>query len=128
MASAEGLFALASSSSTFTGSFSLSIIFSYSRDEGTQSGFLLLLQIGICINDIIEQLRVFSFFGQMNVYDSIILTIPGANAQHPIRNTIETLFNKSGIFPTFYTIKIMKSKFIPYHELYDYDKESWKVY
>ncbi len=80
------------------------------------------------INDIIEQLRVFSFFGQMNVYDSIILTIPGANAQHPIRNTIETLFNKSGIFPTFYTIKIMKSKFIPYHELYDYDKESWKVY
>jgi len=80
------------------------------------------------IDNIIEKLRVFSFLGQMNIYDSIILTIPGANAQHPIRNTIETLFNKSDIFPTFYTIKMMKSRFIPYHELYDFDKEFWKIY
>ncbi len=77
--------------------------------------------------EVIEKLRVFSFLGQMNVYTSIVLTIPGANHQHPIRNVIEKVFNDSNIFPSFYTIKIIKSKFIPYHELYDYDTDSWKV-
>ena len=79
------------------------------------------------IEEKVQQLRIFSVMLDINLYDSKILTIPTLNHQHPVKDLIEQFFNKVDIYPEFYTANLHSSKFVPYHDLYDYEKEFWKV-
>ncbi|MHA1462607.1 MAG: hypothetical protein ACTSQ0_06025, partial [Candidatus Heimdallarchaeota archaeon] len=71
--------------------------------------------------------RVFSFMGQINLYDRYVFQIPGISHTHPIREIIEEELNKFGLAPNFYTIRLQKSRFVPLQELYDYEDQKWKL-
>ncbi|MHA1211244.1 MAG: hypothetical protein ACTSSH_02170 [Candidatus Heimdallarchaeota archaeon] len=79
------------------------------------------------IEETVEKLRVFSFLGQITLHDRIVFTIPGVSHQHFIKNIIENELRKSEIKSSFYTLGLAKSKFIPFHDLYDYDEQKWLI-
>jgi len=79
------------------------------------------------INEIIKKLQVFSFLGQINLYDRYVFQIPGVSHTHPIRKVIQEILEQEGIPVSFYTIKLLKSKYVPLQDLYDYHQEKWKI-
>jgi len=76
---------------------------------------------------IIEKLQVFSFLGQIKLYDRIILLMPGVSHQHYIKEIIQNEMKKAEINAMYYTIKLANSKLIPLHELFDFDEQKWKI-
>ncbi len=79
------------------------------------------------LQTIIDKLRVFGFMGQINLYDRFAFQIPGISHQHPIRKIIEEVLTELDFSPSFYTVKLLKSNFVPLHDLYDYDNRKWKI-
>ncbi len=79
------------------------------------------------IKETIEKLRIFSFLGQITLYDRIILTMPGVSYHHYIKDIMATTLDQVGIKSTFYTIGLQQSKFIPFHDLFDFDEQKWKA-
>jgi len=80
------------------------------------------------LTELLDKLRVFSFMGQMTLYDRIVLTLPGTSHDHPIKNVIKQVIDSSNIDSNFYTIKIYKSIFNPLHELFDFEDRKWKIF
>ncbi len=76
---------------------------------------------------IVDKLRIFAFLGQINLYDRFLFHIPGVSHQHPVRKIIEEVLTDADFSPSFYTIKLHKSNYVPLHELYDYDDQKWKI-
>ncbi len=79
------------------------------------------------LQTIIDKLRIFAFMGQINLYDRVAFQIPGISHQHPLQKIIEEVLTEAHFSPSFYTIKLHKSKYVPLHELYDYDNQKWKI-
>ncbi|NHJ06086.1 MAG: hypothetical protein EAX90_14765 [Candidatus Heimdallarchaeota archaeon] len=79
------------------------------------------------INEIIKKLQVFSFLGQISLYDRYIFQVPGVSHTHPIRKVIQETLNKEEIPVSFSTIKLLKSSYVPIQDLYDYNQEKWKI-
>ena len=77
------------------------------------------------VDDLVDKLRIFSFMGRMNLYDRNILTLPGVSHDHKIKDIIEETTNKTSVKTNFYSIKLLKSKFVPYHKLYNFDEQKW---
>ncbi len=73
-----------------------------------------------------KRLHIFSFLGIVILSDRIIFTLPGVSHEHPIKNLIEEILIEEKVEPLFYTIKLSKSKFVPLHELYDFETQKWK--
>jgi len=82
---------------------------------------------GKTLPETIHHLQKFSFLAQISIADREIYIIPGLNHNHPIANLIQQVLDKNGLESTFYTIRMKESRFIPLHDLYDYDKQKWKV-
>ncbi|NHJ04408.1 MAG: hypothetical protein EAX90_06265 [Candidatus Heimdallarchaeota archaeon] len=80
------------------------------------------------IESIIEKLRIFSFIGRINLYDRYILTLPGISEKHPVSDMIRKVIKNAGIKSKLYSIRLLKSRFVPLHELYDYDEQKWKYH
>ena len=78
--------------------------------------------------ELTDRLRIFSFLGQMKLYDRYVFTIPGLNHTHPVAELIKNTIDGYNIESNFYTINLKKSKFIPFHELYDFDENKWKLF
>ena len=79
------------------------------------------------LNEIIDSLRVFSFFAKLKLYGKVILTLPGISHEHPIKSVIQETLENKGLNAVFYSVKLNQSKFVPLHELYDYDEQKWKI-
>ncbi|HUT81743.1 MAG TPA: hypothetical protein VMZ29_11125 [Candidatus Bathyarchaeia archaeon] len=79
------------------------------------------------LTETIQQLQKFSFLAQIKIADREIYIIPGLNHTHPISNLIKQVLDKNGLESLFYTIRLQESRFIPFHELYNYDNQKWKV-
>ncbi|MBN1331187.1 MAG: hypothetical protein JXA54_17075 [Candidatus Heimdallarchaeota archaeon] len=77
------------------------------------------------ITETIDKIRIFSFLGQMNLYDRIILTIPGVSHLHYIMELLDKTFLTANIRALFYTVANVKSQFVPLHDLYDFDGNRW---
>ncbi|MEA2070142.1 MAG: hypothetical protein U9O98_02530 [Asgard group archaeon] len=75
--------------------------------------------------EIIEKLSVFSFLGQISLYDKTIFNIPGISHRSKLKDVLQKALLKEGIEPSFYTISLQQSRFIPFHELYDYENKKW---
>ena len=73
-----------------------------------------------------KRLHIFSFLGIVILSDRVIFTLPGVSHEHPIKNLIEEILIDEKVEPLFYTIKLSKSKFVPLHELYDFETQKWK--
>ncbi|MHA1187647.1 MAG: hypothetical protein ACTSSK_12390 [Candidatus Heimdallarchaeota archaeon] len=73
-----------------------------------------------------EQLNVFSFLGVVYLSDRILFTLPGVSYEHPIKEVIEEILAEEKMESLFYTINLSKAKFVPLHELYDFDTQKWK--
>jgi hypothetical protein len=78
------------------------------------------------ISDTIEKLRVFSFLGQFTIADRLIFMIPGISHKHEISNMIQQIIENAGLEMNCYTININDSRFVPLHNLYDYNTQKWK--
>ena len=76
---------------------------------------------------IIKKLQVFSLLGQNSLYDRHIFNLPGVAHTHPIKKVIQDFFEKEGLIPTFYTIKLYKTNFVPLYDLYDFENQKWKI-
>jgi len=79
------------------------------------------------LKKVIDKLRVFSFTGQITLYDRNVFQIPGVTHNHPIREIIQEFLESEGFVTTFYTIKLYQSKYVPLQELYDYEEKKWKI-
>jgi len=79
------------------------------------------------LETVVDKLRIFSYLGEICLYDRYLFQILGISHKHPLRKSIEQFLVKNGFSPIFYTIKLQKSKFIPLHELYDYEEQKWKI-
>jgi hypothetical protein len=53
--------------------------------------------------------------------------LPGISHEHPVKNMIYETLKKEGIEPIFYTINLAKSRFVPLHDLFNYDEQKWKI-
>jgi len=103
------------------------------RSHRPQVSNVLIFEIST-INNItdekLEQLRnrlhVFSFLGVVVLSDRAIFTLPGVSHEHPIKELIEEVLAEEKIESVFYTIKLSKNRFVPLHELYDFDTQKWK--
>ena len=73
-----------------------------------------------------KRLHVFAFLGMVILSDRAIFTIPGISHEHPIKKVIEEILVKEKIEFLFYTIRLSQAKFVPLHELYDFDAQKWK--
>ncbi|MBN1330765.1 MAG: hypothetical protein JXA54_14935 [Candidatus Heimdallarchaeota archaeon] len=82
---------------------------------------------GKTLKDTIYQLQKFSFLAQITIADREIYIIPGLNHTHPISNLIKQVLDKNGLESLFYTIRLNESRFIPLHDLYDYNNQKWLV-
>lgn len=79
------------------------------------------------IEQIIDKLQVFGFLGQINLYDRYVFQVPGVSHKHPIRNVIKNFLKEEDLPVDFYSIKLLKSKYVPLQDLFDYEKEKWKI-
>lgn len=77
------------------------------------------------INDTIDKIRVFSFLGQMNLYDRIVLTIPGVSHLHYIKDLLNRTFIDAKIQALFYTVAVVKAQLVPLYDLYDFEENKW---
>jgi len=73
-----------------------------------------------------KRLHVFAFLGLVILSDRAIFTIPGVSHEHPIKEVIEEIITEEKIESLFYTINLNQAKFVPLHDLYDFDKQRWK--
>lgn len=73
-----------------------------------------------------NRLHIFAFLGVVNLSDRAIFTIPGVSHEHPIKEAIEEIIAEEKIESLFYTIKLSQAKFVPLHDLYDFDAQKWK--
>ncbi len=79
------------------------------------------------LNAVIDKLRILSFLGQVDLYDRHLFQILGISHSHPLAKSIEQFLVDEGLSPSLYTIKLQKTKFLPFHELYDYEEQKWKI-
>ncbi|MHA1187604.1 MAG: hypothetical protein ACTSSK_12175 [Candidatus Heimdallarchaeota archaeon] len=73
-----------------------------------------------------KRLHTFAFLGTFALSDRIIFTIPGISHEHPIKDAIEEIITNEKLKSTFYTVKFSKARFVPLHDLYDFDTQKWK--
>jgi len=76
---------------------------------------------------LVKDLQVFSFLGEMVLADKHIFPLPGISDKHPIRELIQRKIEGAGLKASFYTIREANRRFVPLHELYDYEKQKWKL-
>lgn len=74
---------------------------------------------------IIDRLRIFQFLGHFHLHNRFIFIIPGISHEHPVKKLIAKTLEKEGIESSFYTINLYNSRFVPLHDLYDYDAQKW---
>ncbi|NHJ49388.1 MAG: hypothetical protein FK733_16480 [Asgard group archaeon] len=81
------------------------------------------------INDqeLIDRLRVFGFLGQFQLHDRTIINLPGISHNHPVKDIIKDVLEEEGIEANFYTINLLKSQFVPLHDLFDFDEQKWQM-
>ncbi|NHK31843.1 MAG: response regulator transcription factor [Asgard group archaeon] len=81
----------------------------------------------VILNKTIEKMRKFSFLAQISLFDRYIFTIPGVSHQHYIKDILEEIITAVGIEADFYTVGLSRSRYILFHELYDYEEQKWKM-
>ncbi len=75
--------------------------------------------------DVVNKIRVFAFLAQFTLHDRLVFVLPGISHEHQVRDLISKKLEREGIDPSFYTINISKSRFVPLHDLYNYDDRKW---
>ncbi|MHA1212449.1 MAG: hypothetical protein ACTSSH_08315, partial [Candidatus Heimdallarchaeota archaeon] len=76
-------------------------------------------------DEIIERVRIFSSLGEFKLYDKTILIIPGITYNHPIADVLMELLEKEGLKPSLFSVRIHKGKFVPFHELFNFETQKW---
>jgi hypothetical protein len=76
---------------------------------------------------LINKIRIFSFSALLKLYNHWLFVIPGIPHKHPVAQLTKKFLQDNGISPTLYTVQSSHFRFVPYHELYDYSKNRWKL-
>jgi hypothetical protein len=77
---------------------------------------------------LLDQYIIFSWVYEYITRDKILLIIrSNFSAKHPIVKFLEDMLKKEGFEPTFSNIDWYFSKPIPYHELFDFEQNKWKL-
>ncbi|MFW9923067.1 MAG: hypothetical protein ACFFDW_07230 [Candidatus Thorarchaeota archaeon] len=79
------------------------------------------------LQKLISKLRIFSYLTQMNLFDRIILALPSITHEHPVVQLIKRVILQSPFEASYYTIRLNKSNFVPYHDLYDFESKKWII-
>jgi hypothetical protein len=77
--------------------------------------------------EIIDKIRVFAFLVKFTLHNRLVFVLPGISHEHQVKSYIKNTLEKEGIKPIFSTVNLIKSKFVPLHDLYDYDNQKWKL-
>jgi hypothetical protein len=79
------------------------------------------------LNDITNKLQIFSRLAQLTLHNRLVFVLPGISHEHPVKDIIDKVLSKDGIDSTFYTINLAKNRFVPLHNLFNYDEQKWKI-
>lgn len=77
--------------------------------------------------EIINKIRIFPRLGQFTLHNRLVFVLPGISHKHPVKGMIQETLEKEGLELIFYTINLAKSRFVPLHDLFDYDEQKWKI-
>ncbi|MBD3190745.1 MAG: hypothetical protein GF308_08875 [Candidatus Heimdallarchaeota archaeon] len=79
------------------------------------------------LQEVIDKVRVFSSSALLKLYDRWFYIFQGINHKHPVAQLLQAIFNQEGLPINMFTIRSKNFRFVPLHELFDFDSNRWKV-
>lgn len=79
------------------------------------------------LQELIDKIRVFSSSALLKLYDRWFYIFQGINHNHPVAKLLQSIFRQKGVPVNIFTICSKHFRFVPFHELFDFETDKWKV-
>jgi hypothetical protein len=99
----------------------------YLRNTTNKNPDVLLFDTPLLDNQdsIIKDLCVFGLLYQFQLYDRTLFVLPGISHQHPVKELIKGKLSEANINANFYTANASTTRFVPWHNLFDFNEQKW---